>query len=233
MGSQDAIRFPGESDEYRRARDELLDAEVQLRRQEEAVAERRRALPLGGAIATDYEFDGWDARAGAARRVRISELFADGKDTLFLYSFMWVPESQGAPFVGPCPFCTSIVDSIDGALPHITQRINVAFASAAPIEQFRGHGERRGWRNARLLSGAPSSYSRDYRAEDEAGNQWPLATVFVRRDGTIHHAWSSEMFFAGGDEGQDPRHIDFMWPIWAVLDRVPGGRDDFRPKLEY
>jgi predicted dithiol-disulfide oxidoreductase (DUF899 family) len=233
MGSHHAIRFPGESDEYRRARDELLEAEVHLRRQEEAVAQRRRALPLGGAITTDYEFDEWDAQANAPRRVRISELLADGTNTLLLYSFMWVPESQDVPFVGPCPFCTSIIDSIDGALPHITQRINFAVVSAAPIEEFRRHAERRGWRNPRLLSGAPGSYSRDYRAEDDAGNQWPLATVFVLRDGRIHHAWSSEMFFTGGDAGQDPRHVDFMWSVWAVLDRVPGGRGDFRPKLEY
>ena len=30
------VRFPGESDEYRRARDELLGAEIELRRQIEA-----------------------------------------------------------------------------------------------------------------------------------------------------------------------------------------------------
>ena len=42
------IRFPGESDEYRRARDELLAAEIDLRRRTEAVAAKRRNLPLGG-----------------------------------------------------------------------------------------------------------------------------------------------------------------------------------------
>jgi predicted dithiol-disulfide oxidoreductase (DUF899 family) len=30
------VRFPGESDEYRRARDELLEAEIDLRRRTEA-----------------------------------------------------------------------------------------------------------------------------------------------------------------------------------------------------
>jgi predicted dithiol-disulfide oxidoreductase (DUF899 family) len=40
-------RFPGENDEYRRRRDELLQAELELRRQVEAVAAQRRALPLG------------------------------------------------------------------------------------------------------------------------------------------------------------------------------------------
>ena len=36
------LRFPGESQEYRRARDELLQAEIDLRRQTEAVSQQRR-----------------------------------------------------------------------------------------------------------------------------------------------------------------------------------------------
>lgn len=41
-------RFPGESDQYRKAREALLEAEIGLRRQLEAVAAQRRKLPLGG-----------------------------------------------------------------------------------------------------------------------------------------------------------------------------------------
>jgi predicted dithiol-disulfide oxidoreductase (DUF899 family) len=228
------VRFPGESDEYRRARDALLQAEVELRRQIERVAAQRRELPLGGRVLTDYVFDEWDAAANGPRQVRLSELFEEGKDTLFLYSFMIVPPEQGLPFVGPCPSCTSIIDGIDGALPHITQRISFAVAAKPPVEQFRQHGERRGWRHVRLLSAAPSSYSRDYGAEDGNGFQWPIATVFVRRNGAIHHFWSSELWFAGGDgEGQGPRHVDFMWPVWMVFDRTPAGRGTWEPKLEY
>jgi len=226
------FRFPGETDEYRRARDELLEEEVELRRQVERVAARRRELPLGGLVPTDYEFEEWDIVAGEPRRVRLSELFG-GKDTLYLYSFMIVPPEQGLPFVGPCPSCTSIIDGIDGSVPHITQRIAFAVAAKPPIEEFRRYGETRGWRHARLLSAGASRYSRDYGAEDANGYQWPLANVFVRRDDGIHHFWSSELWFAGGDEGQGPRHVDFMWPVWAVFDRTPGGRGDWEPRLEY
>jgi predicted dithiol-disulfide oxidoreductase (DUF899 family) len=225
------FHFPGESEEYRRARDELLQAEIELRRQTERVAAQRRELPPGGAVPTDYLFDEWDEAAGAVRQVRLSELFGD-KDTLFLYSFMIVPPEQGLPFVGPCPSCTSIIDGIDGALPHITQRMAFAVAAKPPIDEFRCHGERRGWRHARLLSAAPSAYSRDYGAEDANGFQWPLATVFSRRDDGIHHVWTSELWSVP-DEGQGPRHVDFMWPVWAVLDRTPEGRDDWGPALEY
>ena len=227
------FRFPGESDEYRRARDELLQAEVVLRRQIEQVAAMRRELPLSGAVGTDYAFEEWDAAAGAATPVRLSELFDDGKDTLFLYSFMVVPREQGLPFVGPCPSCTSIIDGIDGAIPHITPRTSFAVESIAPIAQFREHGSRRGWHHARLLSSADSTYRRDYGGADSDGYQWPLATVFVRRDGAIHHYWSSELWWLPHDGGQGPRHVDFMWPLWAVFDRTPEGRGEWETKLDY
>jgi predicted dithiol-disulfide oxidoreductase (DUF899 family) len=227
------VRFPGESDEYRAARDELLRSELELRRQITRVAEQRSALPLGGLVQTDYGFSGWDRDSDSVREVRLSELFDPGKDTLFLYSFMVVPEEQGLPFVGPCPSCTSIIDGIDGAIPHITQRMSFAVASKAPIDVFREHGRRRGWRNARLLSAADSTYNRDYGAEDENGFQWPLATVFVRREDGIHHFWSSELWFVPHDSGQGPRHVDFMWPMWAAFDRAPDGRGAFDAELVY
>jgi predicted dithiol-disulfide oxidoreductase (DUF899 family) len=231
--SREGLCLPGEPAEYRRAREELLRAEVQLRAQEERVAAQRRALPLGGEVPEDYVFQEWDADADAPREVRLSELFGD-KDTLYLYSFMIVRPEQGLPFEGPCPSCTSIIDAMDGELPHITQRIAFAVATKAPIERFREHAATRGWRHARLLSSAPSSYNRDYGAEDADGGQWPLATVFVRRDGAIHHFWSSELWLAQREEGLGPRHVDFMWPLWAVLDRTPAGRDsDWGPELEY
>jgi len=147
---------------------------------------------------------------------------------------MIVPRAQGLPFEGPCPSCTSIIDAIDGELPHITQRIGFAVVATAPIERFREHAGRRGWRHARLLSSSGTSYNRDYGAEDDNGSQWPLATVFVRRDGKIHHFWSSELWFATREGGQDPRHVDFMWPLWTVFDRTPGGRGtDWGPQLAY
>jgi predicted dithiol-disulfide oxidoreductase (DUF899 family) len=122
------MRLPGESDEYRPARDELLEAELELRRQTEAVAAQRRALPLGGEVATDY--------------------------------------------------------------------------------------------------------NRDYGAEADDGSQLPIATVFGRRDGRIQQFRSSELFDAPRDPGQHPRHVDFMWPLWAIFDLVPEGRGtDWNPAL--
>ena len=52
------VSFPGESAGYRAARNALLDEEMELRRLTERVAAQRRALPAGGAIPEDYQFDG-------------------------------------------------------------------------------------------------------------------------------------------------------------------------------
>lgn len=85
-----AQHFPGETSAYRKARDRLLKAEIDLRRRVEAVAAARRKLRTGGAVPQDYVFEGVDELMGV-RRVRLSELFAPGKDTLILYSFMYGP----------------------------------------------------------------------------------------------------------------------------------------------
>jgi len=91
--SKHDVRFPGETDSYRSARNELLDAEIELRRQVEAVAAKRRRLPMGGEVPEDYAFD-----AAEGRRVKMSELFRDGKDTLVIYSLMFGPQMEE-----PCP----------------------------------------------------------------------------------------------------------------------------------
>jgi predicted dithiol-disulfide oxidoreductase (DUF899 family) len=173
-------RFLGESDRYRSARAELLTAEIELRRQIDVVAAQRSTLPLGGVVPEDYAFDGWDAGTNAARPVRLSELFEAGKETLFLYSHMFIPGRAGLPLEEGCPLCTSIIDAVDGAVPHITQLINFAVVAKPPIERFRAHAQARGWRHARLLSSANTTYNRDYHAETPEGEQLPVATVLRR-----------------------------------------------------
>src|SRR5437016_9100026 len=117
-----SIAFPGESAEYRSARDRLLDREAELRRLTEAVAAQRRALPPGGRVPQDYVFQqaGPD---GSAVPVRLSELFTPGKDTLAIYSFMF-PRALDEDL--PCPSCTQFLDSFDGVVQHAAQRISVA-----------------------------------------------------------------------------------------------------------
>jgi predicted dithiol-disulfide oxidoreductase (DUF899 family) len=222
------MKWPNESEEYRRARDELLRSELELRRNEEAVAAQRRALPPGGEVPVDYVFD------GAKGSVRLSELFAEGKDTLFLYNFMFVPDEHGDPLGSACPDCTSIIDAIDMTALHLTQPINFAVIARVSIERFLAHGKSRRWRHVRLLSSANNTFNADYNAESPDGAQRPIATVLTRSDGTIRHFWSSELAGAPTDPNQHPRHVDFMWPLWGMLDRTPEGRGTgWRPQLEY
>ena len=61
-----------------------------------------------------------------------------------------------------------------------------------------------------------------------------MATVFARRNGTIHPFLSSDLFLVPTEPGQDMRHVDCMWPLWSILDRTPEGRGtNRRPELEY
>src|SRR5258708_15688631 len=79
------VHFPGESSEYRRARNELLEAEAELRRLNEKVAAKRRALPAGGLVREDYVFES----AADGSKVRLSALFAPGKDPLVIFNMMF------------------------------------------------------------------------------------------------------------------------------------------------
>jgi predicted dithiol-disulfide oxidoreductase (DUF899 family) len=181
-------------------------------------------------VRTDYVFEAWQPGENATRSVQFSELFAPGKRSLVVYNFMF-PESLESD--NPCPHCTSILDAIDGSARHLVQRINFAVVAKASIDRFRAHAQKRGWRNALFLSSANNSFNRDYNAEGPDGRQWPLAHVFARRSKKIHHSWSSELFFAPHDPGEDVRHVDFMWPMWSIFDLTPEGRGRWYPALEY
>jgi predicted dithiol-disulfide oxidoreductase (DUF899 family) len=237
-------RFPGESDDYRRARNELLDAEVELRRAIERVAAQRRALPPGGAVPEDYRFEEATDSGG---EVRLSELFAPGKDTLVVYSFMfprWRGDSRPGPTRGataalpreetPCPSCTSILDALDGEAPHVDQAVNLVVVAKSDPARVRAFADDRGWRHLRLLSSRGNSYNRDYHAEDGEGNQIPILNVFERDGDEIRHTWASELMWAPR-EGMDPRHVDSIWPLWNVLDVTPNGRatPDSFPQIDY
>ena len=237
------VRFPGESDQYRRERDRLLEAEIELRRAIERAAAQRRALPLGGTVPADYRFE-----AAGGGEVSFSELFSPAKNTLVIYSFMF-PRSSGdtrpAAAEGettawpltetPCPSCASILDGLDGAAPHLAQRLNLAVVAKAAPDRIHAFARERGWRNLRLLSSRNSPYNRDYHAETERGEQLPMLNVFVREAQRIRHFWASELLFAKGPPGEETRHVDLIWPIWHVLDVTPAGRGDGPnfPGLDY
>jgi len=219
------VRFPGESEAYRAARDRLLEKEIELRQGLETVAALRRELPLGGRVKEDYVFE--EAKEDQVRSVRLSELFSPGRHSLIVYSYMYGPAAAQ-----PCPMCTCFLDGVNAYEPHLTQRLNLVVVAKSPADRLRLWAARRGWGRLRLLSSATNTYNADYAAETPDGQQLPACNVFTSTDAGIFHFWSAEMLYVP-TQGH-PRHVDSLWPIWNFFDLTPEGRGtDWLPKLSY
>ncbi len=211
--------FPNESEVYRRARNELLVEEIELRRNLERVAELRRNLPPGGEVKTHYSF------VGENGPVTLSELFGD-KSTLVIYSYMF-PKGEH-----PCPMCTSLMSAWDHHVQDIEQRTAFAcIAKAAPIEKLKAAKAARGWTQLKIYADGEGTYSRDY--VNEEGADIPGFNVFTKKDGVIRHFYSGEISGEMADPGQDSRGAPDLDSLWPLLDMTPEGRGDWYPKLAY
>ena len=240
--------FADESTEYRKVRDELLDAEIALRRQMESVAVQRRALPPGPPIAQDYVFDGL-GEDGKPTKLPLSALFRKGTDTLLLYCYMF-PRFKDDPRAAaesgeiaklpkaeqPCPSCTGLLDQLNGAAPHYEAGgCNFAVVGKTALPNLLAVARDRDWQHLRMLSSGDNGFKRAYHAEAEDGQQEPMTLVFKRDgDGTIRLFWASELVHAESDPDQDHRAAGTIEPFWNMFDLGPGGRPDgFNEQLQY
>jgi predicted dithiol-disulfide oxidoreductase (DUF899 family) len=220
LAKQNPVRFPNESDDYRRARNALLAEEIELRRHVERVAEQRRALPPGGEVTQDYQF------VGEGGPATLKDLFGD-KQTLAIYSYMFGPQREA-----PCPMCTSFMKTWETKLPDVEQRIAFMFTARSPIKRLVEAKKAFGWRNIKVFSDLSGDYTRAYVNPEDA--DMPGYNVFTRRDGKIRHFWAGEIFAVPGDPGQDPRGAPDTDPLWTLLDTTPEGRGgNWYPKLSY
>jgi predicted dithiol-disulfide oxidoreductase (DUF899 family) len=219
LARKNTAHFPNESGEYRKARNDLLAEEIELRRHIWRVGEIRRSLPPGGEVTKDYRFEGSGGEIG------LEDLFGE-HDTLIVYSMMYgLQREQG------CPMCTAQLDSWDGAAPHIEKRTALAVVARSPYQRTAAYGRERGWRNLKLYSDPGGDFTEDFVGERDA--DMPAYTVFCRKDGTIRHFYSSEGSFEMADPGQDPHNAPDMNPLWILLDTTPEGRGtDWYPKLD-
>lgn len=239
------VTFANESAEHRAARERLLQSEIALRRQMEAVAAERRALPPGPLV-EDYVFERI-SEAGQPEKVLLSQLFAPGTGSLLTYNMMFPrhkgddrPQPSSGPMAGlplaetPCPSCTGLIDQLNATVPSFhAAGFNFAVAVEAPVERAAAFARDRGWGGFPMLSSAGTTFRRDMNAILPDGELAPMTHVFHKTPQGIRHFWSSEMTFDKGDPGQDPRQQGTIEPLWNMMDLMPEGRPDFDEQMEY
>jgi predicted dithiol-disulfide oxidoreductase (DUF899 family) len=228
-GTYRQTNLPNESPEYLAKREEVRQAEIELLRQRERVAELRRALPPGATI-QDYELlagpTALDDGDEPVRTVRLSELFTAPDRSLVIYHFMYGKKQTTA-----CPMCTAWIDGYNGIAHHVAQNVDLAIVAAADPATLRAFARQRGWSKLRLLSAGESTFKYDLGSENREGQQDSMISVFTRdAAGTVRHFYSGHPWLA---EDIKERGIDELTPIWNLLDLTPQGRGTFYASLEY
>jgi predicted dithiol-disulfide oxidoreductase (DUF899 family) len=215
--------FPGETAEYRKAREALLAEEIEVRRHLTRVSEQRQALPPGPVIKNTYRF-----KDENAFEVGLLDLFGN-KDTLVTYFWMYGPQRPR-----PCPMCTNWLGSVNGNARDIEERAALKILGRSSVERQRAFAVERGWRDLDFVQTVGDDYARDLGALDADGNESPAIVVFRKDGDSVRLFWSAEMPMEAADPGQDPRVAPDIAPLWAVLDLTPEGRGaDWYPRLEY
>lgn len=210
-----SLLMPGADDAYRRSRERLREAEIDLRDRIEAVAAMRRSLPPGPCVPEYFFIEN-------GSRVRLSDLFADGKPCLIVYHLMYWPKDDEF-----CPMCTMWIDGFNAIAPQVTQRANFVVASRAPFETLQAWGRRREWNRLRLLSDDGPAFARDIDAEDAEGNPDSTVVVFAKDGDEVRHTYTAHPKLEDRERG-----IDLLSPVWHLFDLMPSGRDDWYPRNE-
>ncbi len=235
----------GTREEWRRARLALLEAEKDLTRRSDELAQRRQQLPWVR-LDKDYRFD---TDAGSAS---LADLF-QGRSQLLVYHFMFGPDYEAG-----CPSCSAIADGFDGSVVHLANHdVTLMAISRAPLAKLQAYKRRMGWRfpwasssgsdfNYDLqTSWTESQQSSDhveynFRPEDQksllaagkqgppaeiaanTGTDWPTfirerqgVSAFVLEGGVVYHTYSA---YARG--------VDGLWSMYQWLDRAPKGRNE-------
>ena len=233
----------GTREEWLKARLDLLEAEKDLTRQGDALAQRRQQLPWVP-VEKPYRFDTDEGSAS------LCDLFG-GRSQLLVYHFMFGPDYKAG-----CPSCSSIADGFDGFAVHLRNHdVALAVVSRAPLAKLQAFKRRMGWRfpwassfatdfnddyNVRITEqqqrdgGAEYNYRREsaWLLRDGDGpvaqnaamagtdmntyiRERPGVSAFAREGGTVYHTYSA---YARG--------LDGLWGMYQWLDRAPLGRNE-------
>jgi len=230
----------GTRKEWLAARLELLEAEKELTRRGDEVAQRRQELPWVQ-IDKEYRFETDEGSAS------LPDLFR-GRSQMLVYHFMFGPD-----FTAGCPSCSAIADGFNGFAVHLAHHDVMLWAvSRAPLAKLQAFKRRMGWTfpwassfgsdfNADFSVGFTEMQQREgidynYRREgawkgggsnphaEMAGTdpatftrERPGLSAFVLEDGAVYHTYSA---FARG--------LDGLWGMYQWLDRAPRGRNEAR-----
>ena len=120
----------GTRKEWLAARLELLEAEKELTRRSDEVAQQRQALPWVR-IDKQYKFDTAEGSGSLA------DLFR-GRSQLLIYHFMFGPDYQAG-----CPACSAIADGFNGFAVHLANHDVMLWAvSRAPLQKLQAFRKR-------------------------------------------------------------------------------------------
>ena len=190
--------------EWREALDEIQIEEKRATRERDALAARRRRLPLVS-IDKPYVF------AGPTGEVTLLEMF-DGRRQLLLYHFMFAPGVDGWPDAG-CDGCSMFVDQI-GHPSHLHARdTSLALVSIAPLAQIERYRERMGW-DLPWYSSADNDFNRDFEITRDDGETFGLSVLITDGERVYRSYFTSQ------------RGVEALGSVWTLLDLTPLGRQE-------
>jgi predicted dithiol-disulfide oxidoreductase (DUF899 family) len=194
--------------EWQAALEALLAEEKEATRARDALAAKRRRLPMVR-IDKDYVFDGPDGKAS------LLDLF-EGRGQLLLYHFMFGPNQDAG-----CDGCSMFVDQI-GHLAHLHARdTSFALVSRVPIAKIEAYRERMGWTIPWY-----SSFESDFNVDFGVGPATPQPGVY--QDG---ETFGLSVFLRDGDSVYrtyftTQRGVEALGSVWTFLDLTPLGRQE-------
>jgi predicted dithiol-disulfide oxidoreductase (DUF899 family) len=222
-----AKHITGTREEWLAARLQLLEAEKELTRRSDEVAQRRQQLPW---VRVDKEYR-FETEEGSAS---LADLFR-GRSQLLIYHFMFGPD-----YAAGCPACSAIADGFNGFVIHLANHdvtlsasdfnadFNVSFTEEQQKEgleynyrremasQSRPAEEPAAEIPSRSEPDAPTTYAAMCGTDaDTYTRERPGMSAFVLEDGVVYHAYST---FARG--------LDGLWGMYQWLDRAPKGRNE-------
>ena len=184
------------AEEWQRERDELLRAEKEATRALDAIAARRRRLPMVKFDTGRYAFD---TPTGPQSLV---DLFA-GREQLVVYQFM----DNGPEHF--CPGCTHFTNNVADLAELADAGVSWATVSDMPLAQIEAYKARMGWTLPFV-----SSRGTTFAADCGAGGGFML-TVFLRNGDAVYRTYNTTA-----------RGVDRVLFVNNILDLLPFGRQE-------